>query len=299
MAHRTTPLIFLAVLGVLRATEGADNPLAAFTRSWRDDPIWYDGQAEVAIYDATRTIYGTARCYTARLYTNKEHASAETFTKSPEVGQPPARAVFKHHLREDIPTVNYNYHFSTMCYVGTDDLKSLKLDLGSQEDCGATFKQYINHAGKLTWSQFSYFPNQGRREGAYRSSPNLAFHDALSLILRGYPFDNPPPPLNLDILRDQTTNKHSSSEPEPVRVGYQDKETLDLPIGQIVAHHLVLHRTIRSTTRDPNNVATYTEDYWFAADPALLHVMVQYRNRSGRKITYKLRSLQRRAYWRR
>ena len=76
-----------------------DDPFADLTRAWRDDPVWYDGQAEVAVYDATRTIYGKLRHYTATLYTNKEHASPTTFTKSADDR---GRAVFKQHLRENI-----------------------------------------------------------------------------------------------------------------------------------------------------------------------------------------------------
>ena len=149
----------------------------------------FDGKAECATYEATRTIYDKPRAYTARIYINKEHASPETFTKSSDGT---GRAVFKLHVRDDIPTENYTYHYSTMCYVGQDDLKSLKLDMGSQEDCGATFKQYINHAGTLRWRQQSYFPNEGERADELKPEPNFAFQDALPLILRGYPFDNPP-----------------------------------------------------------------------------------------------------------
>lgn len=273
----------------------AANPMAGFTRAWRDDPIWHDGQAEIATYEATRVIYGKPRTYLARLMTNKEFADPVTKTKS-SAADPAAsggREAFKHHLREDVPTDRYTYHFSTMAYVGVADLKSLKLDVGSQEDCGATFKQYINHKGTLTWNQFSYFPDQGHRSGTYNPPPGLVFENGLSLILRGFPFDDPIKDVKIDLLSNQTTSKLSDAEPQPAHLIYSGKQTLELPIGTTEAHLIVLvgDKAGRGEA-SPRN-------YWFAADgkPPMLHALVQYKGADG--TIYKLKSLERRAYWQR
>ena len=268
------------------AADPAD-PFADFTRAWRDDPAWHDGKAECCVYDATREIYGQLRQYRARLYTDQELTDPDTKTKS-ATGH--GRAAFKHHLREDIATENYDYHYSTMCYVGVSDLKSLKLDMGSQEDCGATFKQYINHAGRFSYHQFSYFPKEGHRTGQSSPPENLAFQDALSVLLRGYPFEQAPQ-LTLMLLPDQTSNKLSAVEPVPYQIRYVGWETLDLPIGAVEAHHLEV-----SPVSGGNDPAMH---YWFAADGTapMLHVMVQYEGPGG--ISYRLRSLERRAYWKR
>ncbi len=280
----TIVCLTLITLSCSIAAEPVADPFAGFTRVWRDDPVWHDGKAECAVYDATRTIYGTQRGYTARIFTNKEVASPQTFTKSADGT---GRAVFKHHVREDIPTKNYTYHFSTMAYVGTDDLKSLKLDMGSQEDCGATFKQYVNHADTLRWRQQSYFPDEGERSGELEPGKHFAFQDALTLILRGYPFDDPPKTLELQMLRDQTDTH--LTPPDELATGvaivqYRGEETLDLPIGEVRAHHLVLWVA-----------PDWDEHYWFAADETMLHVMVQHEGRWG--VTYRLKGLERRAYW--
>ena len=274
-----------------RAASTDTAPFASFTHHWRDDPIWHDGKAEFCVYDATRTIYGTTRRYQARLYTNKEMANPNTKTKSADNK---GRAVFKHHLREDIPTENYSYHYSTMCYVGTTDLKSLKIDMGSQEDCGTTLKQFVNHAGTCAWHQFSYFPNEGHRSGSYGPPKNIVFQDALSLVLRGFPFDNPPATLRLQMLSDQTSSRLTPSEPTPVLISYVGPETLDLPVGQVKAHHVRVAHVER-----PGSPSRQVHDYWFAAEGTAprLHVMVQYKGPGG--ITYKLREQRRWAYWRR
>lgn len=285
-------IICCAVLALLGLTTLAqENPLAGFTRTWRDDPVWHDGQAECALYDATRTIYGQLRTYQARIYTNQEHASPQTFTKSADNR---GRHAFKHHLRLDIPTENYRYHYSLMVYVGVDDLKSLKLDLGSQEDCGVTFKQYINHAGTMRWHQFSYFPDQGHQEGQSEPPAGFAFHDALSLVLRGYPFDQPRP-VELMVLPSQVSNQWTSPQAVPARITYEGQQVLDLPIGQVEAHHL---RVVEQTPEGQS-----VHDYWFAvkgaADPAGpgLHILVQYEGPEGSSL--RLRHMNRCAYWER
>lgn len=278
------PLLFLALSSCTAAPTAVD-PLASFNHAWEEDATWYDGQAEVARYDATRTIYGESRSYIATIYTNKEPVAAEpTFTKSADHQ---GREAFKHHVREDIPTPNYAYHYSTMSYVGTKDLQSLKLDVGSIEDCGTTYRQFINHHGQVHWLQSSYFPDEGRKAGHYQTPPGYVFQDALSVVLRAYPFDQPPADLRLNVVPEQTTNHLAPAEPVPHSIEYAGKETLDLPIGEIEAHRVVV-----SNGED-------TATYWFAADgsPPMLHVMVQYEGPGGQ--TYALRSLERNAYWER
>jgi len=288
MTHPLTVTLFAILISFSGCTQaqGSDDPFASFTRDWRDDPVWHDGQAECATYEATRTIYGEPRAYTARIFINKEHASPKTFTKSKDNTD---RPVFKLHTRDDIPTENYTYHFSTMCFVGTDDLKSLKLEMGSQEDCGATFKQYVNHAGTLSWRQQSYFPDEGEQAGQLKTMKHFAFEDALPVILRGYPFDHPPITLELQLLRDQT-DTHLTL-PDELKTGvaiiqYRGLETLSLPYGEMEAHHLVLWLA-----------PDWQTDFWFAADPSLGHVMVRYEGAHG--LAYNLKTLERRAYWRR
>ena len=289
--------IFALISGALALGQAApiareklsdDYWLQSLTHGWRDDPVWADGLAEIAVYQATRNIYSTPRSYEARFITNTEYASPETFTKSDDAA---GRAVFKFHVREDIPTDKYGYHYSTMCYVGTDDLKSLKLDMGSQEDCGATFKQFINHAGKMWWKQLSYFPGEGERTGEVEPPANLVFFDALPLVLRGYPFDEPRPGnITLKVLPDQTTNRFGPTRLEDWVVVYVGREDVELTSGPTEAHLLELRFA------GPTREARPPIRMWFAADPDRLHIMVKYEGPGGQ--TYELDSVRREAYWR-
>ena len=260
------------------------------TQQWCNHPIWHDGKAEFCLYDSTRRIYGAERHYQAKLYTNKEVADPQTKTKSATAS---GREVFKHHLVEVVPTANYEYKFSTMCYVGAEDMKSLKIDMGSQDDCGASFKQFINHVGTVTWHSHVYFPGAGHEHGAYESPSNFVYQDALSLVLRGYPFEAPLPPVEVNLLPDQTSARKTPPTPTRARVFYVKPETLTVPAGHIDTHHL------RVTTDPHAGHPVVQHDYWFAAsgDMDRLHVMVQHVGPQGQR--HVLREQRRWAYWER
>jgi len=258
------------------------------TNAWRTNPVWRDGQAEYCAYDSTRRIYGDQRRYRTKIYTNTERADPETKTKSATSA---GRDVFKHHVVEVVPTENYDYKFSTMCYVGASDMKSLKIDMGSQDDCGASFKQFVNHAGTLTWTSFVYFPGAGHSQGTYTSPPQFVYQDALSLVLRGYPFDAPMPPVTVNLLPDQTSPRTTFPRWRLATIAYVGPETLTVPAGTIAAHHLRVAAEIAGKT--------IQHDYWFAASGAAprLHVMVQYTGPMG--AGHVLREQRRWSYWQR
>ena len=65
-------------LGIMN--QPADTPTSS--ASWKEDTRWNQGKAEWALYDAERTIYGKARHYAARIYTNKQMMDPKTTTKA-------------------------------------------------------------------------------------------------------------------------------------------------------------------------------------------------------------------------
>lgn len=271
---------------------GAGAPLDGRLTEWSDHEIWYDGQAEIARYQATRVIYGEPRTYTATLHTNREVLDPQTQTKSAN-GE--GVAVFKFHTRdESIPTPNYRYDFSTMVYVDFDELSPWKLEMGSQEDCGTTFKRYWIRGGDVHALQSSYFPEEGFREEWYGAASGMVFQDSLPLVLRAFPFDDPPEdPIRIPLVIDQTNNHLSPQRPIPYAVIYRGTQTLELPIGEVEAHHIEVTPRQRDVP-DPGAAANH---YWFAVDgeAPMLHAMVQYRGPFGTE--YRLQSLTRDKYW--
>ncbi|QDU72922.1 hypothetical protein [Mucisphaera calidilacus] len=280
----------MAALVLLVLASPGFGQLSELNRAWADDPIWHDGLCEIATYEAERVIYGQPRTYTARLFTNKERYDAKSTTKASSGGV----EVFKHHRRDDVPTRNYTYHFSTMAYVDTRTLGPVKLEMGSQEDCGATFKQFVLDRGTLRTMQSSYFPGEGLREGRHSlDDERAAFVDALTLTLRGFPFGGGRS-LVLRALPPQIDTHLTPDDPMRVMVRELDIDELDLPIGRVRAHHLVveMEESVGGSRR---------LEYWFAerlegaGDEAGRHVLVQHAGPWG--VRMRLASIERRAYW--
>jgi len=290
----TTCLPLFCLIALLTFTPVRAEPPTGLTTDWRSHPVWYDGQAEQADYQAIRMIYGQPRSYTARFFTNKERYDPDTTTKA--VGSTGIE-VFKFHQRHDAPTKNYTYHFSTMSYVATPVLMSVKLEMGSLEDCGASFKRFVNGPDGLTWMQSSYFPQEGMKQGTLDVPDSFVFADALPLVLRGYPFGEPRE-MELNVLPTQMDTHWTETKPVTMVVQYVERKTMDLPVGEVDTHML---RLVPKAQRD-QPVATRSElMLGFAAngehsdDEPGLHVMVYLKSPEGAE--YRLESQRRWAYW--
>lgn len=262
-------------------------PLAT-AQSWRDDAIWDDGKAEYAVYDASRPIYGEPRQYEAVIITNKQHMDPRTTTKASDWQDRRAFVVFKHNTREVAPTPNYEYKYLTTAFIRAEDLSPYKLTMSSQEDCGASFKNAVVDGGRVEVDSFVYFPDAGHVEERYSAPRDFQFYDALTLTLRNYPFDEPRD-VTLRLLPEQTDTHSTPLKPSKATVRYAGRETLELPIGNVAAHHLVVSL--------PDGKQS---DYWFADDaehPDWLRILVRYHGFDG--VRFHLKSRERWAYWER
>ncbi|WP_428387849.1 hypothetical protein [Mucisphaera sp.] len=292
MASRVLTLAaFVAVVLSLVLWSPTRADLDELSTGWRVDAVWYDGLAEIAKYEASRAIYGQPRSYTARIFTNKERYSSATTTKA---GGSEGREVFKHHRRDDVPTPNYLYHFSTMAYVDTRSLEPVKLEMSSQEDCGATFKQYVVDGRRMRFLQSSYFPGEGLRQDSERiDDDETVFFDSLTLVLRSFPFGSGEE-IRLEAIPPQMDTRLTPAEPLEVVVREAGTEVLALPVGEVLAHRLEV--TLAEAVG-----GSRTYDYWFAAegtyvaDGVGLHVLVKHRGPWG--LSLDLKGLERGSYW--
>jgi len=256
--------------------------------SWRDDPAWYAGKAEWALYDAQRTIYGTARHYEATIFTNKQQMDPQTTTKTSNPQDPNTIEVFKHNISEIIDTENYPYRFLTTSFIRTDNLQPFKLTASSQEDCGASFRNFVSNNNQMDIDQFCYFPDTSHSKNTVDTSKGIAFHNALSLTLRDFPYGAVfirQPELNL--VPDQRKNTKTKTSPEIATITYIGEEEITVPFGKLNAHHLRIDHA-----EDGGETESH---YWFAADPKMLNVMVQYQGPYG--MSYKLKNYGWWTYW--
>jgi len=293
----------VAETGFEDSTATADSPgfEPALDASWRTDPIWYDGKAEYAVYDAVRPIYGKDRHYEAVLITNKQQMNPTTTTKSADWRAPGQVEVFKHNLREVIPTENYVYKYLTTAFVRANDLTPFKLTMSSQEDCGATFKHFVADGKRVKADTFVYFPDGGPTHFEYTQEKHFRFHDDLSLTLRGYPFEDASKgdAMALSVVPDQTNTHATSIKPIPLAVVFEGMETLELPIGTVEAYRLRVGSTGGAENDSTMKGLDQRSTYWFAADGGSdwLHILVKYDGAYG--VKYELKSKKRWAYWKR
>ncbi|MBI5364290.1 MAG: hypothetical protein HZA53_14010 [Planctomycetes bacterium] len=254
----------------------------AVASNWSYDPAWNDGLAEKCVYEATRTIYGKERRYLATAYTNKERVDPRTTCKTDD---PKGLEVFKHHWSEIVPTENYAYRFSTMSYYDVLGGRPNKLTVSTQEDCGASFKECWRSGNQFLWSDSVYFPGGGRREG--RLDGVFTFADSLSIALRRLPADLGREELELFVVPPQKDTHQASWTLQRWRVRGRGRSTQELPIGSVDADGYDVF----------DAHGALVETYWFAADEKapILRAMVRYEGPNG--VTYRLKSIERTAYW--
>lgn len=129
---------------------------------WSLDPVWDDGLAEVARYDAHRIVYGVDRSFETTLITVKEEFDAARAVKAdPPYAGRSLVTVLKLNILSRIDTGNYPYDYMTSVFVRRDDPRRLvKLSQSSQEWCGTTFKEVVTWDGPPRLHYHSYFDGQ-------------------------------------------------------------------------------------------------------------------------------------------
>ncbi len=253
--------------------------------TWRDDPIWFDGKAEVAIYAATRVLYGEPRRYQAVAYTNSERVD---LTRGVKAEGDEGLLAFKHHWSERAPTERYDYRYSTSLYLAREGLGSYKLTASTQEDCGASFKQLERAPGGFQVFESVYFPGAGTR-AFLLAQPRAVFEDGLSLALRDLPFGGAPAEFALSVVRSQRDIRRVPFEPEPMRVRLAGETVLETALGPVATHRADLVGADGATRAS----------YWFAADESAPWLRVLVRQEGPDGLRFELESLERDAYWER
>jgi hypothetical protein len=133
-----------------------------FDTSWAKNELWDDGQAEVAIYNAARTIYNKPRYFDYVYILVKEDFNIEYGVKTDDYERNDLYEVMKVNQFADIPTDNYPYHFLTSLFFHRNNPVQIhKFTNSSQEWCGNTFKEFKEKGSQLEYTYHSYWDGQG------------------------------------------------------------------------------------------------------------------------------------------
>ena len=176
-----------------------------FDEQWAMNKYWEDGLAEVATYDAERTVYKKKRQFKYTLITVKEEFNQQFNVKTDDYQRNDLFPVMKVNEFCQIPADQYPYHYLTSLFFRRDQPVALyKLTSSSQEWCGNTFKAIVDDGANLKESFNSYWDQQG--VGSRDLRRDVLVEDALPYSLRALRFDQNPA-FDLTVLDLQQTSK--------------------------------------------------------------------------------------------
>ena len=251
--------------------------LKHFDQAWSMRKYWEDGLAEVATYEAERTIYKKKRTFEFTQITVKEEFNLVFNVKTDDYQRTDLLPVMKINQFCQIPADNYPYHFLTSLFFRRDHPVALfKLTTSSQEWCGNTFKSITDDGVSFKEKFNSYWDGQG--EGQRDLRRDVVLEDALSYTLRALKFEELPI-FTLTVLDLQQTNKVTP----PVYYAAQFRTTS-------AASQDVLEpawRVVVTLAPEKENV------YWFAKKYP--NILLRQTTWDGRNL--RLKATRRYAYW--
>ncbi|MFQ5662237.1 MAG: hypothetical protein ACE5HL_00190 [Terriglobia bacterium] len=286
--------IFVIAGALLVAWSSAPSPQAGSTPAadvarlynpaWALAPLWDDGQAEVALYDARRPQYGKIESYQAVFIVVKEEFDRELHVKAdPPLDAKPLLPVLKLNAVHSYWTKNYPYHFLLSVFVRRDAPASLvKLTLGSQEWCGNTFKEVKTWGSRPELVFHSYFDAQGDAARPLDLRPGDLLEDQLPLALRSLNFA-PGLELRRRVLPSLISNNLGQpTEFVPATITVVGEESLTTPAGTFQAWKVKVQ------------LGPLEQTWWF--EKALPHTLLQMESSDGR--AWRLKARSRKPYWR-
>ncbi|WP_460503683.1 hypothetical protein [Hymenobacter agri] len=248
-----------------------------FDEQWAMSKYWEDGLAEVATYDAERTVYKKKRQFEYTLITVKEEFNQEFNVKTDDYKRDDLFPVMKVNEFCQIQTDQYPYHYLTSLFFRRDQPVALyKMTTSSQEWCGNTFKAITDDGVNFKESYNSYWDQQGA--GSRDLRRDVLLEDALPYTLRALKFDQKPS-FDLTVMDLQQTSKAAAPEYYQAHLTTAEAPAADTatPAWQVTVQ----------LAPDKKNV------YWF--DRKYPNMLLRQAAWDGR--TLQLKSVKRTAYW--
>lgn len=222
----------LAILGLAAAMAAAcGEPARTEGRalvagsSWRQAPLWDDGNAEFAAYEVTWARYGNHYPGRALLVAVKEPWAPDLEVKADTPRAGGFDVLKLNHVR-DVPTGIYTYHQMASVYVRRDTGRLQKIAATSSEACGVSSADMTR--GELRTR--SYFDGQGDRTQPY---PAEALpEDGLPMSLRDFVRDAEPPKAVL-VFPSLLMGRFAALEPIRYAVKRAAEREIEVPAGRL------------------------------------------------------------------
>lgn len=197
------------------------------------DPLWDDGQGEIAQYRVLERRYGALREAEATLIVVKETLDADALVKA-DGPTPPARAIEVMKLNHvlTVPTGVYTYRQMASVFLTRERALALKLVVGSQEWCGITHKRLVMRDGGAVLHASSYFGAEGERAYAFSMDGPTVLYDALPMWARTLDLARPGP-RSIRLVAQQLSNTAPRPAIEAATLTVGAPEAIEVPAGAL------------------------------------------------------------------
>ncbi|MBL8693049.1 MAG: hypothetical protein JNJ88_03040 [Planctomycetes bacterium] len=279
------PIALFGLLASGQSESKAPAPLPVDAQ-WSTSRLWDDGLAEVARYDATRTIYGKERRFELVSVVVKEELDRKLLVKSDRPGAAENLEALKLNLTQRIETENYPYHFLTSVFVERADVRRfVKETNGSQEWCGNTFLEVLAAPSGVLLRWHSYWDGEGDGERTMERPANALLEDGLWLALRAAKLEAGKEHA-VQLLPSRIQTRLGETSWVPATVVLAGREDVEVPAGKFTANRYEVRFSGGRVDR-----------YW--VDHEMPHAMLKVEQPALQGRSAALRELKRWAYWQR
>ena len=193
LAPRATALcavILGAFIFVLPGATAADELWSHLDKDFANNDYWFDGTAEINLYDAQIVIYGQPREAeeVAHIIVTEDHLPGP-LVKADNSRQEGLVPMLKFNYTTEARTGVYTYRQMLSFFFDRSDMNAAKMTLTHNEWCGNTFKQLVNFRGRSSYDFNTYW--EGGADGSFEVDfpQDLVIYDSLPVQLRALRFE--------------------------------------------------------------------------------------------------------------
>ncbi|HSR68176.1 MAG TPA: hypothetical protein VLU25_09550 [Acidobacteriota bacterium] len=225
--------LLLPFLAVCRQGASAANDLADhLDSSYSSRDYWFDGTAEINLYQARLTFYGARRParQLVHILVTEDH-NPELLVKADDWRQPGLVKMLKFNYLQRVQTGIYEYRQMMSAFFQHGPQRFAKMTYSSQEWCGHSFKEIVRYGQRHSFDFNTYWDGQGNGSYDVEYPDDLVLYDTLPVTLRSLKWR-----VGLSLEFNMLPSQFSSRVQEPsyqrARVEVQQRESVQAPAGR-------------------------------------------------------------------
>lgn len=249
--------------------------------SWIEDESWYDGTAELNLYDAMLVKYGQPRQADelVHIFVTESH-DPELLVKADDWRRPGLVPMLKLNYVTSVRTGVYRYEQMLSFFFDRRDLGLAKMTLSSHEWCGNTFKELVNFGERESFDFNTYWDGQGNGSFEVDLPDDLVVYDSLPGQLRALPWADGLE-ASFPLLPSQLSSRVAPPAWSDATVRVTGRGEADVPAGTFDAW------TVEMAHAGGRDVFAFEADF--------PHRMLSWRQASGD--SFRLKTSEKMAYW--